>query len=156
MIPHKEELAFLESLASKQQPIYTDSADTGVYLEDSTLDSVREAVKSLKQFYGGRVWTCDGPFMKQAAVKSIMVPYEVEGDMARGVTVSINIVVNLKKTAYVRHHNARYASIDITPFHVQTKDVPALLKDEMDQSEPECKCETMFEGRCMNCGTIHY
>jgi len=133
MIPEKEHLKVLENIAKHETAIYSDSADTGTYITDADLAQIRQSVKALKAFYGGRNWTCNGSTMRQAAVLGIHIPYEVEGDMARGVIVDVNVVQSVRKEQFATSPK-RYVTIRFDPFHKQTKDVPVLLQDEMDQT----------------------
>lgn len=128
MIPEKEHLIILEEYAKKQKQIFPTSADVGVYIKDQDLYRIKESLKKLKLFYGGRNWSCNTAKMDQGAVNNIMIPFEIEGSMARGVTVSVNVVL-VKKRSF----NSRYATITIDPLYTETTNVPCLINDEVSQ-----------------------
>ena len=129
MIPEKEHLKVLEDFAKNRTSIYRDAADTGTYITEADLARIRTAVKALKLFYGGRNWTCNGPTMNQAAVNNIMIPFEVEGNMARGVTVDVNVVERKRLTSHIAIPK-RYVSIRIIPFYREVDEIPCLLNDK--------------------------
>jgi len=133
MIPEKEHLKVLERFAKRETAIYSNSADTGVYVNETELAQIRTAVKALKKYYSGRNWTCNTSRMKQAAVKDILIPYEVEGETAAGVKVDVTVVQSLKKGQFARP-NQKYVTIRIVPFYKRTDDVPILFKNKMDQT----------------------
>ena len=133
MVPEKEHLKVLERFAKRETAIYSNSADTGVYVNDAELDQIRTSVKALKKCYSGRNWTCNTSKMKQAAVKDILIPFVVEGEMSIGSKVDVTVVQSLKKGQYAGP-NKVYVSIRITPFYMHNVDVPFLFKNQMDQT----------------------
>jgi len=123
MIPHKEHLKVLEQFAKRETAIYGNSADTGVYVNETELAQIRTAVKAIKGMYNGRNWTCNTSKMKQASVKNILIPFDVDGDMVTGARVDVTVVERIMKGHYAKP-NSKYVSIRITPFHLNSADVP--------------------------------
>lgn len=117
--PHKEELIFIEQLANRQQRIYGDACDYGVYLSPGELSMLRANVKLLKIFYGGYNWVCNTRNASQSAVNNIQIPFEVENGKARGVVVSVNVVQEKGRT---------WASIGISTFSKPQHEVPCFAK----------------------------
>lgn len=107
--PYKESLVYFEKLAVRQVSMYNDSADVGVRVTEEELSVAREHLRTLKKFYGGKVWTLETSF-KQAAVNNIVIPIEqVDRDTYNCTVLSVNCSMfsDFKGKTYALNRNPK-------------------------------------------------
>ncbi len=92
--PYKEELIFIEKIASKQHNIFKDSVDVGVHIyEIDEYNKFKEAFKNLKEFYGYNVTFVND---KQRTVE-IAIPVEFDERRYNCIIIEANYFKQTKK-----------------------------------------------------------
>lgn len=90
MIVGREMLNYFEGLSEKQTRIYPDAADFGIRTSEFDLDEARANLRQMMDWfeYESEKWNETGVNYKGGKV-SMFIPYEQEGDLFLGVTLTV-------------------------------------------------------------------
>ena len=113
MIIGKEALVNIEQMFKRQYRVYPDSADFGIELFGSALDTLRADLKTLKGIYSGTNYS---PAPDYNGVKDIIIPLEQDGPgIYRCLVLKVLVSRQFKNMAFIELEAKLLGNCDI-PF----------------------------------------
>lgn len=118
MIAGKEQIVFFETLAKKQEQIYSDSCDCGIRVEDNRnlFDEICKNISELKTIYKNTVKSWGNPAICWGKNITFFIPTEIDGSTYIGFNIKISFNSDKRKNVKFFAININSSNTNKNPF----------------------------------------